>query len=98
MLDANGGPVATGKLIEGSNGGMATWADLKAQARDLLGIQLTDHDVGNVPLLAHRSVRQLHSRRRTASRRSSSGVGADWHSGHADDVVVEGDPARERRA
>ena len=31
-LNAAGDPVATGKLIEGSNGGMATWADLKAQA------------------------------------------------------------------
>ncbi|HEY0594866.1 peroxidase family protein [Sphingopyxis sp.] len=51
-LNANGDPVATGKLIEGGNGGMATWADLKAQAADLLGIQLLDVDVGNIPLLA----------------------------------------------
>ena len=49
---ANPVPVATGKLIEGSNGGMATWADVKAQAADLLGIQLLDSNVGNVPLLA----------------------------------------------
>ena len=47
-----GDPVATGKLIEGGNGGMATWADVKAQAADLLGIQLVDSDVGNIPLLA----------------------------------------------
>ena len=33
-------------------GGMATWAVVKAQARDLLGINLTDADVGDVPLLA----------------------------------------------
>ena len=32
VLNATGDPVATGKLIEGANGGMATWADLKAQA------------------------------------------------------------------
>ena len=51
-LNGAGDPVATGKLIEGANGGMATWGDVKAQAADLLGIQLTDHDVGNVPLLA----------------------------------------------
>ena len=25
-------PVPTGRLIEGANGGMATWADVKAQA------------------------------------------------------------------
>jgi Ca2+-binding RTX toxin-like protein len=51
-LNAAGEPVATGRLIEGSNGGMATWADLKAQARDMLGIDLTDFHVGNLPLLA----------------------------------------------
>lgn len=52
VLNAAGDPVATGRLIEGGNGGMATWADLKAQAADLLGIQLLDSNVGNVPLLA----------------------------------------------
>ncbi len=51
-LDDSGQPVATGKLIQGQGGGMATWADVKAQARDLLGIDLTDADVGSVPLLA----------------------------------------------
>ncbi len=33
-------------------GGMATWAVVKAQARDILGIELTDADVFGVPLLA----------------------------------------------
>src|SRR3990167_5574948 len=33
-------------------GGMATWAVVKAQARDILGINLTDADVFSVPLLA----------------------------------------------
>src|SRR5262245_37107785 len=33
-------------------GGMATWAVVKAQARDILGIRLTDADIGNVPMLA----------------------------------------------
>ncbi|MCS6622530.1 hypothetical protein N0B44_06390, partial [Roseibacterium beibuensis] len=51
-LNGDGAPVATGRLIEGSNGGMATWADMKDQARDMLGIQLRDVDVGNIPLLA----------------------------------------------
>ena len=46
---------------------MATWGEVKAQARDLLGIELTDCDVGNVPLLRDRPLRQLHPRRRTAS-------------------------------
>ena len=49
-LDADGKPVATGKLLEGERG-LATWADVKEQARDMLGIDLTDVDVGNVPLL-----------------------------------------------
>jgi hypothetical protein len=45
------GPVATGKLIEGGNGGMATWGEVKAQALTILGINLTDDDVGSVPLV-----------------------------------------------
>ena len=49
---AAGKPLPTGQLIEGSAGGQATWKDLKDQARDLLGIQLRDTDVLNVPLLA----------------------------------------------
>ena len=44
------GPLATGHLLEGARG-MSTWADVKAQARDLLGIELTDLDVGAVPVL-----------------------------------------------
>ena len=47
----DGRPVATGELIQGLNGGMATWADVKAQAADILGIALTDFDVGRVPLV-----------------------------------------------
>ena len=50
-LNADGDPVATGRLIEGDNGGMATWGELKIQARDMLGINLVDFDVGNVPKL-----------------------------------------------
>ena len=66
-FNAAGEPVATGKLIVNRDlgadgifgtaddvviGGMATWAVVKAQARDILGINLTDADVFNVPLLA----------------------------------------------
>jgi Ca2+-binding RTX toxin-like protein len=50
MVD--GKPEPTGHLLEGSNGGLATWADVKHQAESLLGITLTDQDVFNVPLLA----------------------------------------------
>src|SRR5215475_2172431 len=62
-LGADGHPHATGKLIENRDlgadghfgtaddtpiGGMATWAVVKAQARYLLGINLTDKDFDNV--------------------------------------------------
>ncbi|UUZ78449.1 hypothetical protein LP414_16760 [Polaromonas sp. P1(28)-13] len=66
-FNAAGDPVSTGKMIVNRDlgadgqfgtaddtviGGMATWAVVKAQARDLLGINLTDADFDNVPLLA----------------------------------------------
>ncbi|MEQ1652501.1 MAG: peroxidase family protein [Hyphomicrobium sp.] len=51
-LNAANQPVSTGKLLDGGpDGGLATWAQIKAQAQSMLGIQLTDYDVGNVPLL-----------------------------------------------
>ncbi|MCK7481280.1 MAG: hypothetical protein M0C28_31890 [Candidatus Moduliflexus flocculans] len=51
-------------------GGMATWAVVKAQARDILGINLTDADVNNLPLLATDAVRQLPARPERPRRRS----------------------------
>lgn len=44
--------VATGHMLEGQNGGPPTWADIKNQARQMLGIDLTDMDVLRVPLVA----------------------------------------------
>ncbi|TCM71149.1 peroxidase family protein, partial [Rhizobium sp. BK068] len=44
--------VSTGKLLDGSHGGIATWADTKAQAKTMLGLIVDDYDVLNVPLLA----------------------------------------------
>ncbi|MBD8629355.1 heme peroxidase [Oxalobacteraceae sp. CFBP 8753] len=49
MIDGN--PVSTGKLLTGAFGG-GNWGEVKAQAAAKLGIQLTDDDVFNVPLLA----------------------------------------------
>ena len=46
------GPVATGKALDGVNGGLPTWAQIKAQAATMLGILLEDVHVGNLPLLA----------------------------------------------
>ncbi|MFM9883087.1 MAG: peroxidase family protein, partial [Burkholderiales bacterium] len=51
VLNDAGEPVATGRLIDGVNGGIGNWAEVKAQAADLLGIQLTDADIFDVPLL-----------------------------------------------
>ncbi|UCO99811.1 heme peroxidase [Metapseudomonas lalkuanensis] len=50
-LNAAGDPVATGRMLDGA-GGLPTWAEVKAQAAQMLGIQLTDGNIGNVPLLA----------------------------------------------
>ena len=53
----DGVPVDTGRLLggpagTGGEGGLATWADLKAQARDVLGLALADSDALAVPMLA----------------------------------------------
>ncbi|MBI2961628.1 MAG: heme peroxidase, partial [Betaproteobacteria bacterium] len=105
-MDALGHPVSTGKLIVNRGlgadgqfgsaddvviGGMATWAVVKAQARAMLGIDLTDADVGDVPLLA--------TDQYGAFQRGPNGFpqvvmkGADGIAGTADDVLVEGNPA-----
>lgn len=44
-------PLATGHLLDGENGGLATWADVKAQAAEKLGIIMSDIDVLGVPLM-----------------------------------------------
>src|SRR5262245_52110158 len=99
-------PVATGKLIENRNlgadgkfgtaddvliGGMATWAVVKAQARDILGINLTDKDFDNVPLLATdpygNYIRGPHGLPQVVMK------GADGIGGTADDILVEGNRA-----
>lgn len=53
----DGKPVDTGRLLDGlqadgSRAGLATWNDIKRQARSVLGINLGDADVLDVPLLA----------------------------------------------
>ena len=47
----DGKPLATGEMLQGATGGPPTWADIKNQARDLLGIELSDLNVHSVPLL-----------------------------------------------
>ncbi|GLO58993.1 hypothetical protein PPUJ20066_50290 [Pseudomonas putida] len=80
----------------GENGGMATWAVVKAQARDLLGINLTDADVHSVPLLATDAygnfLRGPNGMPQVVMRVSN---GADGVAGTPDDVtqLVEGNRA-----
>src|SRR5262245_11883384 len=60
-----GRPVQTGKMLDGGNCAprptgipgdaicnIGTWADVKAQARTMLGVQLTDFDLADVPSVA----------------------------------------------
>ncbi|MCU1635179.1 MAG: heme peroxidase, partial [Cryobacterium sp.] len=59
VKDANGHAVSTGNLLDGGHnpalgnkvGAIGNWAEVKAQAKEMLGLILTDHDVLNVPLL-----------------------------------------------
>ncbi|MGF6203552.1 peroxidase family protein [Pseudomonas laurylsulfatiphila] len=111
VLNAAGDPVATGRLItnrdlgadgvfgtadDGAGDGMATWKVVKAQARDMLGIDLTDADVHNVPLLATDAygnfIRGPNGMPQVVIR---VGNGADGIAGTADDVtqLVEGNRA-----
>ncbi|MBU9697664.1 hypothetical protein GU927_007370 [Rhodobacteraceae bacterium HSP-20] len=47
----DGTPVVTGRMLEGQKDGAPTWADVKAQAQNVLGIQLSDMNVHSVPAL-----------------------------------------------
>ncbi|AJA08571.1 hemolysin-type calcium-binding region [Sphingopyxis fribergensis] len=92
-LNADGHPVATGKLIEGaggSPGGMATWGEVKAQAL-MLGIQLTDQDVGKVPLLRTDAYGNFIPNA-AGYAQVITGVGLDGIPNTADDVVISGTP------
>lgn len=94
----DGKPIATGHLLEGSaggpngtKGGLATWADIKAQAREMLGINLTNADVGNIPLLASDDYGNF-VRGPNGYPQIVVGLGGDGLLGTADDVLLEGDP------
>ena len=105
-FNAAGDPVATGRLITNRNlggdgifgtaddveiGGMATWAVVKAQARDILGINLTDADFDNVPLLATDAYGNFIKGPNGFPQVVMKGL--DGVAGTADDVLVEGNPA-----
>jgi hypothetical protein len=91
-LDGAGRPVSTGRLLNSPNGdGLATWADVKAQARDMLGIELTDGDVLNVPLLRTDAYGKFIPDANGYAQ-VIVGLGADGIPNTDDDIVVSGTP------
>ena len=50
-LNDAGDAIATGALLEGVNGGIANWGEVKAQSIAMLGLKLSDFDVTDVPVL-----------------------------------------------
>ncbi|SFJ28160.1 Ca2+-binding protein, RTX toxin-related [Phyllobacterium sp. CL33Tsu] len=90
-MGADGKPHATGNLIEGGGaqpGGMATWADVKEQAK-MLGILLTDQDVGAVPLLRTDAYGNFIPNA-AGFAQIITGVGTDGIPNTADDIVISG--------
>ncbi len=85
----NGLPVATGKLLGGDTDGLATWADVKEQARDKLGIVLSDLDVLNVPLLRTDAYGEF-IRGTNGFPQVIVGIGTDGIPNTADDLVAGG--------
>jgi Ca2+-binding RTX toxin-like protein len=90
-IGPDGKPVATGHLLEGAKGGLATWADVKAHAREFLGIELTDRDVGSIPLVAADQYGNFIPGPNGYAQ-LVLGLGADNILGTEDDVLVEGNP------
>ncbi|HXE67920.1 MAG TPA: hypothetical protein VN523_01105, partial [Hyphomicrobiaceae bacterium] len=106
-LNTDGEPVATGKLIVNRNlggdgefgtaddvvlGGMSTWAVVKAQARDLLGIELSDYDAVNVPMLRVDPYGNFIAGENGFAQ-LIVGLGADGIAQTDDDLLMEGNPA-----
>ena len=106
-LNDLGQPVNTGKLIVNRDlgadglfgtgddvvlGGMATWGVLKAQARDLLGIELSDYDAVNVPMIKVDPYGNFVPGPNGFAQLVTD-LGPDGLLGTDDDVTVEGNPA-----
>ncbi|MBP6019522.1 MAG: hypothetical protein KA735_08520 [Burkholderiaceae bacterium] len=86
-----GRPIATGDLLSGDRG-LATWADIKAQALNMLGIELTDADVGMVPLVRVDPYGNFIPDPVTGYAQLVVGLGADGIPNTADDMVISGTP------
>ncbi|NTJ43914.1 calcium-binding protein [Agrobacterium larrymoorei] len=93
--------VATGRLLDGpppvdsppgTHGGLPTWADIKANAQQYLGIQLTDADVVNLPLIRTDQYGNFIPDPVTGYAQLVTGLGADGVPNTSDDIVVSGTP------
>lgn len=93
-FNATGDPVATGRLLENgtTHDGLAKWADVKLQAQQKLGINLTDADLTNLPLLRTDSYGKFIPGP-NGFVQLITGAGADGIANTPDDAVVEGNPA-----
>ena len=105
-FNAAGDPVATGRLITNRDlvdgdfgngddvelGGMSTWGVVKAQARDLLGIELSDYDAVNVPMIKVDPYGNFIPGANGFAQLVTD-LGPDGLLGTDDDVTVEGNPA-----
>ncbi|BBI60872.1 hypothetical protein HSBAA_21780 [Vreelandella sulfidaeris] len=89
MVD--GKPMATGRLLNGENGGLATWKDVKDQAEAMLGINLDDRDVFGVPLLRTDAYGEF-IRDENGFPQVVTNIGPDLIPNTADDVVASGTP------
>lgn len=87
----DGKPVATGHLLEGDMG-LATWSDVKEQARTMLGIELTDADVSSVPLVRTDPYGNFIPDPVTGFAQLVLNVGPDGVPNTADDEVISGTP------
>ena len=74
------------------NGGIPTWAEVKAQAAAMLGIALNDFDVHDVPLLRTDLYGNFIPDPATGFAQVITGAGADGILNTGDDVVVVGSP------
>lgn len=90
MVD--GKPLATGRMLDGDNGGLPTWKDIKDQARELLGIELTDRDVFNIPLIRTDLYGEF-IRDENGFPQVIIGIGPDGIPNTEDDVVMSGTPS-----
>jgi Ca2+-binding RTX toxin-like protein len=91
-LNGLGRPVATGRLIDGDTGGIGNWAEVKAQAASMLGIQLVDADIDNVPLLRTDAYGRFIPGANGFAQ-FIIGLGADGLANTDDDVLTPANPA-----